>query len=208
VPEHVLRSADPHACNTSQVPQAPGRSVPVHPGSAAIEQHWTGGSAVHRAVDGPSDGGRQRHEHDLGALAADAQYPVAMLLAQVADVGAGGLEDPQPKQAEHRHQREVVRVRRLAGGGQHGLELQVGEPECRGLRRHSRPADMLSRGMLEHAIDDGGAVEARRNREPPRHRRGPEPAHFLHPADIQLQVDPASGQRVEAALGAPRQEAP
>jgi hypothetical protein len=44
-----------------------------------------------RAVDSPADGGRQRDQDDLGALAADAQYPVAVFLAQVGDVGAGGF---------------------------------------------------------------------------------------------------------------------
>jgi hypothetical protein len=47
-----------------------------------------------------------------------------------------------------------------------------------------------------------------RLREPPRHRRGLEPAHLLHPADVQLQMDPASSQRIQAAVCAPRQEAP
>jgi hypothetical protein len=51
-----------------------------------------------------------------------------MPLAEVGDVRAGGLEDPQPQQAEHRHQREVIWVGRLAGRCQHRLELQVGEP--------------------------------------------------------------------------------
>jgi hypothetical protein len=36
---------------------------------------------------------------------------VAVLLAEVGDVRAGGLEDPQAEQAEHRHQREVGWVR-------------------------------------------------------------------------------------------------
>jgi hypothetical protein len=40
---------------------------------------------------------------------------VAVLLAEVGDVRAGGLEDPQAEQAEHGHQREIARVRRLAG---------------------------------------------------------------------------------------------
>ena len=82
-----------------------------------------------RPVDGPADRWRQRDQDDLGALAAHAQHPVAVLLAEVGDVRAGGLEDPQAQQAEHGHQREVVRVRRFPGGGEQGLELQVGEPE-------------------------------------------------------------------------------
>jgi hypothetical protein len=33
---------------------------------------------------------------------------VAVLLAEVGDVRAGGFEDPQAEQAEHGHQREVA----------------------------------------------------------------------------------------------------
>jgi hypothetical protein len=70
---------------------------------------------------------------------------VAVLLAEVGDVRAGGFEDPQAQQAEHDHQREVVRVRRLPGGGEQGLELQVGEPQGRRFGGHRRTADMLGR---------------------------------------------------------------
>jgi hypothetical protein len=68
--------------------------VPVHPGSAAVEQDRPGQSAAGRSVDGPPDGGRQRHKYDLGAFAADPQDPVAVLFTQIGDVGAGCLEDP------------------------------------------------------------------------------------------------------------------
>jgi hypothetical protein len=44
--------------------------------------------------------GRQRDQDDLGALAAHAQHPVAMF-AEVTDVGASGLEDPQAEQPGH-----------------------------------------------------------------------------------------------------------
>jgi len=57
-------------------------------------------------------------------------------LAQLADASAGSFADPQAQQAEHGHEREVAGVGGLAGGGEHGLELQVGEPERRSLRRH------------------------------------------------------------------------
>jgi hypothetical protein len=33
---------------------------------------------------------------------------VTVFLAEVFDIGTGGLEDPEPEQAEHRHQREVA----------------------------------------------------------------------------------------------------
>jgi len=52
-----------------------------------------------------------------------------VLLAEAGDVRAGGFEDPQAGEAGHGHQREVARVRRVAGGGEQGLELQVREPQ-------------------------------------------------------------------------------
>jgi hypothetical protein len=57
------------------------------------------------------------------------EHPVAVLLAEVGDVGGAGLEDPQPEQAECGDQGEVVVVGRLAGRGQQRFELQVGQPE-------------------------------------------------------------------------------
>ena len=66
-----------------------------------------------------------------------------MLFAKVGDVGSGGLEDPKAEQAEHGHQRDVIRVRRLAGGGEQRLELQVGEPGRKAIRRGLRAADVL-----------------------------------------------------------------
>jgi hypothetical protein len=67
----------------------------------------------------------------LGALAAHAQHPVAVLLAEVGDVRAGGFEDPQAEQPEHGHQREVAGIGRFPDGGEQGLELQVGESQGR-----------------------------------------------------------------------------
>ena len=76
----------------------------------------------------PTAGG-SGDQDDLGALAAHPQHPVAVLLAKVGDVRAGSFEDPQAQQAEHGDQREVAPVRRVPGGGEQGLELQVGEPQ-------------------------------------------------------------------------------
>jgi hypothetical protein len=39
--------------------------------------------------------------------------------------GAGGFEDPQPQQAEHRDQSEVVDVGRLSARGQQRFELTI-----------------------------------------------------------------------------------
>ena len=80
------------------------------------------------SVDGPAHGWRQRDQDHLGALAADPQHPVLVL---VAEVGGGGLEDPQAQQAGHGHQHVVARVRRLPGGGEQGLGLHVREPQGR-----------------------------------------------------------------------------
>jgi len=55
----------------------------------------------------------------------------SVFLAEVADVGGAGFEDPQAQEPEHRDQGEVVRVRGEAGGGEDGLELQVGQAQRR-----------------------------------------------------------------------------
>jgi len=132
VAEHVrMCAADAYACRSGHVAQPAGRSVPVHPASAGVQQDRAAGPVTYCPVDGPADRGWQRHQDDLASLAADPQNPMAMFLAQVGDVGAGCLEDPQSEQAEHRHEGEIVGVRRFAGGGQHGLELQVRESKGR-----------------------------------------------------------------------------
>ena len=110
--EHVrVRPGDPHASRFSQAPQAAGGGVAVHPGTAAVEQDWAASTGADRAVDGAPDRWRERDQDDLGAFAAHPQHPVAMLFAEVGDVGPGGFEDPQAEQPEHGHQREVAQVR-------------------------------------------------------------------------------------------------
>jgi hypothetical protein len=84
--------------------------VAVHPGAAAVEQDRPALPQDGGPVDGAADRWRQRDLDYLGALAAHAQYPMAMLFAEVGDVGAGGFEDPQAEQAQHGHQREVAGV--------------------------------------------------------------------------------------------------
>ena len=54
-----------------------------------------------------------------------------VFLAQVVDIRAAGFEDPQAEQPQHRDEGEVIRVLGEAAGGEHGLELQVGQPERR-----------------------------------------------------------------------------
>jgi hypothetical protein len=80
-------------------------------GTAAVAQNRPGGAGAYRPVDGPPDCWGQRDQDDFGAFAAHAQYPVAMLFTQIGNIGPDGLEEPQAKQPEHRHEREVARDR-------------------------------------------------------------------------------------------------
>jgi hypothetical protein len=66
---------------------------------------------------------------------------------------------------------------------------------------------VLGGRVFQDAVEDAGPVEPGRDREPPRYGGGLEPADLLHPPDVQLQVRPLGGQRVQAALGAPGQVA-
>jgi hypothetical protein len=59
---------------------------------------------VDGSVDRPGHRWRQRDQDCLVALAVNLQHAVAMLLAEVVDVGSAGLEDAQAKETEHRDQ--------------------------------------------------------------------------------------------------------
>jgi hypothetical protein len=91
----VRGSACRAAIWASRRSQAAGGGVPVHPGAAAVEQDRSADPACDGAVDRAADRRRQRDQDDLGALAAHTQDTVIVFLAQVGDVGTGGLEDSQ-----------------------------------------------------------------------------------------------------------------
>jgi hypothetical protein len=93
--EHVrVRPGDRHPGGFGEPPHAAGCGVAVHPGATAVEQDRPARAGAYGAVDGPPGRWRQRDQDDLGAFAAHAQYPVAVLFGQVGYVRAGGLEDP------------------------------------------------------------------------------------------------------------------
>jgi hypothetical protein len=116
VPEHMrMCPGDPGSCCVGEPPEPPGGGMPVHPHAVAVKQDRPGVTAVHGAVDGPADRRGQRDQDDLAAFPADAQDPVPVFLAEVADVCAGGLEDPQAQEAEHGDQGEVVPDWRTGG---------------------------------------------------------------------------------------------
>ncbi len=101
----------------------------VHPGASSGPKNWTLRPLGGCVVDGSTDGWGEGGQDDLAAFAGDPQHPVPVFLAEVTDVGAAGFEDPQAEEPEHRNEGEVVRVWGEAGGGEHGLELQVGQPQ-------------------------------------------------------------------------------
>jgi hypothetical protein len=108
-----------------------GRGVPIHPEAEGVAQDRSVGAVADSAVDRSGHGWRQWDEHDFADLATDAQHAVAVLLAQVVDAGRAGLEDPQPEQAEHCEEGEVVRVCRQSGGGDQCFELKMTDAESR-----------------------------------------------------------------------------
>jgi len=96
VAQHMwMRSGDPYASRLGEPAQAPGGRMAVHPGAAGVEQDRPASARANCLVDGAADGWRQWDQDDLGAFAANAQYPVAVLFTQVGDVRAGGLIDPR-----------------------------------------------------------------------------------------------------------------
>ena len=115
--------------SVGEMSQTNGAGVAVHPQPAPVTQDRPFAAPGDSPVEGTADGGWQRYLHDPVALAVDFEDAVAVFFAEVGDLGAGGFEDPQAEQPEHRDQGEVVRVCRLAGRGQHRFELQVGQPE-------------------------------------------------------------------------------
>lgn len=159
VPQHVwVHPREPDASLARELTPPPGGGMPVHADAAPVQQRRAGRSVGRCPVNGAADRGWQRNEEDSAALAAHAQEAVPVFLAQVVDVCADGLEDPQPEKAEQAHKREVVRVARLPCGGEHGLELQVRQAERGRLRWNGRSSDVLGRGMLQDPVDDAGPV--------------------------------------------------
>jgi len=94
VPQHVrVHPRHPDAGGRGQVLEPAGGGVAVHPGAECVAQDRPGRTAVGGPVDRPGHCRRQRNQDDLATLAPHAQHSVAVLLAQVGDVGAAGFED-------------------------------------------------------------------------------------------------------------------
>ena len=105
----VLRTIRPAPCRSSRRPSLARNTGPS-------------GAFPDGQVDRPGGARRQRDGHDLAALTSDRQGPVAAFEAQVLDVRAGGLRDPQPVQREQRDQR-MPGERPEPGRDKQGAEL-------------------------------------------------------------------------------------
>jgi len=135
VPEHVrVHPGHSDSRGVGEVEQSAGCGVAVHPASRAVEQDRPGPPVADGSLDSARDRGWQRDQHDAAALADHPQHVVSVFLAEIGDVRTARVEDPQAEQAKEAHQRKVASVRGLAGGDQHGLELQVRQPQRRRLR--------------------------------------------------------------------------
>jgi hypothetical protein len=96
VPERAGRDrlADPGAAG--DLADDPPGAVPVQPPPVMGQEHRPVCALGGDQVDRPGGARRQRDGDHLAALAGDGQRPVPAFQAEVLDVGAGGLGDPQP----------------------------------------------------------------------------------------------------------------
>jgi hypothetical protein len=142
----------------------------IHSTTALVEQDRSSRPVVNGLVEGAADGGWEGYEDGLVAFAVDAEDAVAVFLAEVGDVRAGGFEDPQAQEAEHGDECEVVPVGRPTRCGEDGFELQMPQPEGRGVSGHVWPSHVLGRRHHQHGIQHTGAVEPADHRQPAGHR--------------------------------------
>jgi hypothetical protein len=96
----------------------PGGAVPVQPLSVRAEENRPAHALADGQVDRPGRARCQRDGDDLAALARDDQRAVPALDAQVLDVSAGGLGDPQPVERQQRDQRVLARRSEPSGNKQ------------------------------------------------------------------------------------------
>jgi hypothetical protein len=102
----------PDDCSFTESAEPAGRRVPVHSGSAAVEQDRPAHPIGDGTVDRSPDRRRERHECHPVPFADHAQDAVAMFFTKVGDVAAGGLEDSQAQETEYGDQGEVLDVSR------------------------------------------------------------------------------------------------
>jgi hypothetical protein len=114
------RFGDPGAAR--DLADDPPGAVPVKPPAVSGEENGIVAAFADGQVDRPGRARGERDGDDLAALAGDGQGPVPALQAQVLDVGAGSLRDPQPIQGQQRDQ-GMLAGSPEPGGDQQGAQL-------------------------------------------------------------------------------------
>ena len=179
----------------------PPGAVPVQPPPVRGQEH----RPVHALADGQIDRSgsarRQRDGDDLAALAGDGQSPVPAFQAQVLDVGASSLRDPQPVQREQGNQRMLDR-RAEPRGYQQGPELVAIQSDGMRLVIQPRTADVSGRGMLEELFLDRVLVEPGDGAQPPGDGGARSPSCFQVAGEA-FDVGASDGEQVQGAGAAP-----
>ncbi len=134
----------------------PGGAVAVQPPPVRGDKQRSCGALPGGQVDGAGGAGHERDGDDLAALAGDDQGAVPAFQAELPDVRAGRLGDPQPVQRQQRDE-GMLGGRPETGGDQDGAELIA--VQRGGVRLIIKPgtADVRRRGMLEKFFLDAPA---------------------------------------------------
>jgi hypothetical protein len=128
-------------------------------------------------------------------------WPVPALEAQVLDVDACGLRDPQPVQRQQGDQRMLGRQAET-GGHQQGAELAAAQRDGVGFVVHPRAADVRGGRVVDEFLFDRVLVEPGDGAQTPRDgRAGPAPGFQV--AGEAFDVGPADGEQAQAASPAP-----
>lgn len=109
VPQRVRADALAHTRPFREAPDDPRRGVTIEPSAVHAEEDRTLEPVPDGEIDGTSRSRRERDGHDLAALPADQQHPVAPFETEILDVGSQRFRDPKPVQPEQRCQRMVPR---------------------------------------------------------------------------------------------------
>jgi hypothetical protein len=179
----------------------PPGAVPVQPSSVRGQEHWPFCALADGQVDCPGGARRQRDGDHLAALTGDRHRPVPAFQAQLLDVRAGGLGDPQPVQREQRDQRMLAR-RAKPGSDEQGAEVIAVQGDGVRLVIDSRTADVGCRGMHKEFFFDGVPVEPGDGAQPPGDG-SPGPAPGLQLPGEGLDVGSADGEQGQGAGAAP-----
>jgi hypothetical protein len=129
VSEHVgVHALDRDPRRSRKRPESTGRAVPVHATAGAVAQYGSVLATLDGVINRSADRWGQRHECDLVALAVDSKDNAPVHLAELINVGAGGLEDAQPEKPDIATSAKSFTFSD-SPGGQHRFELEGVEAE-------------------------------------------------------------------------------